>query len=58
MIATVKYQIATYTGEIQVNCEPNEEDEFIIAKAKRILRIHSGGSTPFGSESWKVLNRK
>ena len=35
MMATVKYQIATYSGEVQVNCNENDEDEYIIAKAKK-----------------------
>ena len=32
---TVKFQIATYSGEIDVNSDPNDEDEVVIAKAKR-----------------------
>ena len=57
MIAIVKYQIATYSGEVQVNCNDNDEDEVIIAKAKRIVTQRSGGSLPFGYESWKVIER-
>lgn len=57
MIATVKYQIATYSGEIKVNCDKNDEDEYIIAKAKRILIKKIGGVLPFGYESWKVVER-
>ena len=57
MIAIVKYQIATYSGEVQVNCNENDEDECIIAKAKRIVTQRSGGSLPFGYESWKVVER-
>ena len=52
MLAKVKYQIATYSGEVQVNCSENDEDEHIIAKAKRILTQKSGGSLPFGYERW------
>jgi hypothetical protein len=48
MIATVKYQVATYSGEVQVNCDENDEDEYIIAKAKRIVTQRAGGSLPFG----------
>lgn len=58
MIATVKYQIATYFGEVQVNCNDNDENEYIIAKAKRIVTQRAGGSLPFGYESWEVINRK
>lgn len=57
MIATVKYQIATYSGEVQVNCNENDENEVIIAKAKRIVTQKAGGSLPFGYESWKVVRR-
>ena len=56
MVATVKYQVATYSGEVQVNCNENDEDEYIIAKAKRIL-TRAGGFLPFGYESWKVVDR-
>lgn len=57
MIATVKYQVATYSGEIQVICNENDEDEHIIAKARRIVTQKAGGSLPFGYESWKVVER-
>lgn len=58
MIATVKYQVATYSGEVKVNCDKNDEDEYIIAKAKRIvIQRAGGGSLPFGYESWKVVER-
>jgi len=57
MKATVKYQIATYSGEVQVNCNENDEDEYIIAKAKRIVTQRAGGSLPFGYENWKVIGR-
>lgn len=56
MLATVKYQIATYSGEIKVNCDPNDDNEIIIAKAKKILRNKVGGF-PLGYESWKVVER-
>ena len=57
MKATVKYQIETYSGEVQVNWNENDEDECIIAKAKRIVTQRSGGSLPYGYESWKVIER-
>ena len=55
MTRTVKYQVATYKGEVTVNCSPEHEQEYIIAKAKRIVRNRAGGSLPFGYESWKVI---
>ena len=57
MIATVKYQVATYSGEVQVNCNENDEDEYIIAKAKRIVTQRVGGSLPRVYESCKVVER-
>ena len=57
MTAIVEYQVATYSGKINVNCNKNDENEHIIAKAKKILTQKSGGSLPFGYESWKVVDR-
>lgn len=57
MIATVKYQIATYAGEVTVNCEPDDEDEVIIARAKRQLE-NSTGSLPYGYQSLEVIERE
>lgn len=54
--AIVKYWIATYSGEIEVSCNPDDDNDLIIAKAKRILR-NRVGSFPFGYESWKVIDR-
>lgn len=56
MTAIVKYQIATYSGEIEVLCDPDDDNDVIIAKAKRILR-NRAGTFPFGYESWIVVDR-
>jgi hypothetical protein len=56
VIATVVYQVATYSGEIQVYCNDDDDDDVVIAKAKRIVRQRTG-SLPFGYESWKVVDR-
>lgn len=55
MIAIVKYQIATYSGEIRVPCDPEDDNDIIIAKAKRVLR-NRAGEFPFGYQSWKVTD--
>ena len=57
MIAKVEYQIATYSGEVIVNCDENDDNEFIIARAKKILEKQAGGSLPFGYQRWKVVER-
>ena len=57
MRATVRYQIADYKGVIEIDCDENEEDNFIIARAKKIVTQRAGGSLPFGSETWKVVDR-
>ena len=56
-LATVKYHIATYEGEIHVNCNENDEDEHIIAKAKSLLGRRAG-PFPFGYQSFEVISRK
>ncbi|WP_375585953.1 hypothetical protein [Cyclobacterium xiamenense] len=58
MTATVKYRVATYQGEVQVPCDPDDENEVIIAKAKRIVTRQAGGSLPWGSQSWRVIDRR
>lgn len=55
MIATVKYQVATYSGKVKVNCDKDETQEVIIAKAKRKL-INEVGALPLGYESWKIID--
>lgn len=57
MIAKVKYQIATYSGTVEVNFDdPNLDDEVIIARAKAQLRRRAG-ACPFGCEAFKVVER-
>lgn len=58
MTATVKYQIATYKGEIQVFCDADDDNDVIIAKAKRALKQRSGGSLPYGYESFEITKRE
>ena len=56
-IATVKYNIATYEGTIDVDYDSDsEEDEVIIAKAKQILKRKSG-EFPIGYQCWRIIKR-
>lgn len=56
MTATVAYQIATYSGSVAVWCDPDDENETIIAKAKsQLSRKH--GPLPFGYQSFKIIGR-
>ena len=57
MIAVVRYSIGTYSGEVRVRCDPDDETDTVIATAKRIVRNHAGGSLPFGAESWREVER-
>jgi len=57
-VAGVKYQVATYQGEITVNCFDDDDDGVVIAKAKQKLRRECGGSLPFGYESFEVVERE
>ncbi len=58
--ATVKYQIATYSGEVEVHgIDENDDNDHIIARAKAQLRRQSGGcSLPMAYESWKITDRR
>jgi len=56
-LATVKYQIATYSGEVTVNCSEDDDNETIIARAKSQLRRRSG-ELPFGYQSFDVVDRR
>lgn len=52
-LATVKYQIGTYEGEINVNSNEDCHD-YIIARAKRILRRMTTLSMCY--EHYEVVN--
>lgn len=56
MIATVEYHIATYRGKVTVFCQPDDDNETIIAKAKAKLRQRVY-NFPLGYEGWKVIKR-
>lgn len=56
MIATVNYQVATYSGKITVNCTADEDEDIIIARAKKQLKRN--GSLPYGYECFKVISRE
>ena len=59
MISTVKYQVATYSGEVRVYAvDPNDDTETVIARARAQLIRQAGGSLPFGSESWRETERQ
>jgi len=54
MTAKVHYQIATYSGyELVYNVDPNDENEHIIARAKKQL-TQKAGFLPYGSQSFRV----
>lgn len=55
--ATVKYQIATYSGEIAIFCDENDDNDVIEAKAKRQL-IREAGQLPLGVQEFCVVNRE
>jgi hypothetical protein len=57
MIAKVRYRVATYAGEITIQCDPEDDDDIIIAKAKKIVTRQAGGSLPSGYEYWKIAER-
>lgn len=58
MVATVAYQIATYSGTVEVYFDDeNTENDDIIARAKRQLRQRAG-AFPLGMQSFRVVDRR
>jgi hypothetical protein len=54
----VQYDVGTYTGEVMIyGVDPNEDDETIVARARKLVTRNAGGSLPFGAQSWKVVSR-
>jgi hypothetical protein len=59
MISVVRYHVGTYSGEIRVlGVDPNEEPETVCARARKMLARRSGGSLPFGSQSFREVSRE
>lgn len=54
----VDYQIATYSGKVEVECDEDDGNDVVIAKARERLRRESCGSLPFGCESFNVESRR
>jgi hypothetical protein len=57
MTATVYYQIATYSGIIDVHCNPDDEEDVIKSRARNLLSKRYG-PLPFGLQEFRVVNRK
>lgn len=55
-MATVKYQIGTYSGTVKVHCDPDDDNETIIARAKAKIR-REYGSIGMAYENYKVIDR-
>ena len=53
-MVTVRYQVATYSGTVDVWCDENADYNEIIAKAKALLRQRSGGTLPFGYQHFEI----
>jgi uncharacterized protein YdhG (YjbR/CyaY superfamily) len=55
-LATVQYQIATYKGKININCNEDMDDDQICSIAEaRLQQQHQG--LPIGYRSFKVISR-
>ena len=50
---TLTYQIASYSGEITITSDIDEQEHWI-AVARKIL-TRRAGSLPMGCESWRVI---
>lgn len=53
-IATIKYQIATYSGTVDVYCDPATDDnEVLFARAKK--ELSKNAPLPIGCERYEVV---
>lgn len=61
-VATVAYQIGTYSGRVEVNCGPDDDVDDVIASARAALKRKCGGMGiyPAGAcyESWRIVSRE
>ncbi|MDT8402512.1 MAG: hypothetical protein RQ743_12525 [Bacteroidales bacterium] len=58
--AIVKLNIATYAGEeyvVEVECDKDDVDEIIIARAWKKLKEDEGGSIPYGHRTAEIIQR-
>jgi len=62
VIATVKYQVATYSGTVEVECTEKTSKSEILKKARDIINRKFGGSIvpylPFGYHHFSILSKK
>lgn len=53
----VKYQIATYSGEIEINADEGDDRDTLIAIAERKL-TRIGGTLPIGHRSYRFERKE
>lgn len=58
MVITVGYSIGTYQGTVDVFADGDAEDDHVFAMARRKLREQSGGSLPFGAQSFTIIDKR
>jgi hypothetical protein len=54
MTVTVRYQVGTYKGEVNVNADENAEEAHIIALAKKQL-FRNGTPGPMYYEHYEII---
>jgi len=54
----VRYQIATYSGEVIVYCDADDDNDIIEAKTERLIKQKAGGSLPYGYKCYTIIERK
>jgi hypothetical protein len=55
---TVKYQVATYSGTIEVRADDDADSDQIKAMARAKLSRQSPGGLPMGYQSFKIVSSK
>jgi hypothetical protein len=52
----VKYQVATYSGEVTVYVDEDDCNDVAERAARRVVERRMGGSLPFGYHSFTVVS--
>ena len=58
MVITVGYAIGTYHGTVDVFADGDAEDDHVFSLARKRLREQSGGSLPFGAQSFTIVDKR
>jgi hypothetical protein len=51
---TVRYQVATYSGTVEVICDDDDDSEIVYARARG--KLSKNAPLPLGYQSFKIIS--